>query len=172
MGLDMYLEGKKYFGGRFNEEEQIVELKRKAKFDEKEDILKLNVRDIEEITIHLGYWRKANAIHKWFVDNCFEGNYDEYHGEDIYVGIEQLEQLKQLCKKVLNLLDGQPYKKQIKIIEENLPMQTGFFFGYDDTEQGIKWYIEDLKDTIQQIDIALKKIKKYGLHSAIYNASW
>ena len=41
------------------------------------------------------YWRKANAIHKWFVENVQEGVDDcgEYE-----VTVEQLTELRDLCK--------------------------------------------------------------------------
>jgi hypothetical protein len=45
-----------------------------------------------------GYWRKANAIHNWFVQNVQNGVDDC----DIYlVTREQLEQLKEACEMVL-----------------------------------------------------------------------
>ena len=28
------------------------------------------------VSFEAGYWRKASAIHKWFVDNCQEGDDD------------------------------------------------------------------------------------------------
>ena len=47
----------------------------------------------------IGYWRKANAIHKWFVDNVQNGVDDcgEYK-----VTKEQLIQLHNACNDVLN----------------------------------------------------------------------
>ena len=49
----------------------------------------------------VGYWRKANAIHAWFERKCGEGepldNCKEY-----YLNKEDLIELRDLCKKVLD----------------------------------------------------------------------
>ena len=173
MGLDMYLEGKFYFGGRFNEDKDIIELKRKVLWEKEEVIYRINTQLIESITLSLCYWRKVNAIHKWFVDNCFEGEYDEYKGEDIDVSISQLKKLKDICKDVLDLLsEAKDYKTKKDIIDRLLPMQDGFFFGFDDSEEGIEYYIEDIKETIPKLDNALKVIEQYNLGYAVYCASW
>ena len=89
----------------------------------------------------VGYWRKANAINKWFTDQCNGGI--EHNCQDIPVTKQQLISLK---ADVLNVLD--------KVYEpsEILPTQSGFFFGsteYDD------WYYDDLKNTVDIIDNAL-----------------
>lgn len=36
----------------------------------------INPEKVKEITEEVGYWRKANAIHGWFVDNVQKGNDD------------------------------------------------------------------------------------------------
>ena len=172
MGLDMYLEGSLYFGGNFNEKDETIVLKRKAVWEKEEKILEINVKDISDIKFRLAYWRKANAIHKWFVDHCFNGVYDDYQGEDIDVSKEQLIELKELCKKVLEELEGKTYEAQKEIIANTLPMQKGFFFGYNESEDGIECYIYDLENTIKQIDDAIKKCEKYDVKSIVYNASW
>jgi len=133
----------------------------------------LNTKDISEITIPLAYWRKANSIHRWFVEHCFDGDYDDYRGEDIDVSVEQIKELKILCENVLEELKKiTSVEEKKKIIDNTLPMQDGFFFGYDDGENGIEWYEQDMKNTIKTLDEALKKIEKYKLSDIVYNASW
>ena len=51
-----------------------------------------------EISINVGYWRKANAIHGWFVNECQEG-VDEC--QKSYVPRDKLQELMELCKEVL-----------------------------------------------------------------------
>lgn len=86
------------------------------------------------IVDEVAYWRKANAIHEWFVENVQNGEDDcEAHRE---LTRSDLTKLIGLCKKVLKNSDLAP---------ELLPTQDGFFFGgtqYDD------WYFKDLRTTI------------------------
>ena len=108
----------------------------------------------------IAYWRKANAIHKYFVDL-----YDSVDDcRPIEVDFADLENLVKLCEEVLN-----DHSKA----EELLPTQDGFFFG--DTEYN-KWYFEDIDLTIQMLKPAIKAIKelrKNGEEWYIeYQASW
>jgi hypothetical protein len=101
----------------------------------------------------IGYWRKANAIHKWFVDNTQDGK-DECQISD--VSIEQILVLYNLCKKVL---------KNPKRYFDLLPPQEGFFFGGIDYSD---YYIEYVKDTKK----ILKKCLNNPLEKYQYQASW
>ena len=91
------------------------------------------------------YWRKANAIHKWFVDNV---QYGEDDCKEYTVYPEQLVELRDLCRKVLATKEE---------AERLLPTQSGFFFGgteYDD------WYFSDLEYTARAIQMALEHVKE------------
>lgn len=55
----------------------------------------------------VGYWRKANAIHKWFVENVQNGEDDCGRYE---VSKEQLEELLDVCKEVLDKVVMAPGK--------------------------------------------------------------
>jgi len=84
-------------------------------------------------------WRKANAIHKFFVDEVQKGNDNcERH----YVSREDLEELLNRIKLILAI--ETPVAREMKA-EELLPTDIeGCFFGskeYDD------WYYQDLKRT-------------------------
>ena len=104
----------------------------------------------------VGYWRKANAIHKWFVDNVQDGvdNCAEY-----VVYKSQLELLRDTCKRVL---------EDHSLAEELLPTESGFFFG--STEYN-KWYFDDLETTVDIIDKVLAETDFYN-YDITYQSSW
>lgn len=63
----------------------------------------------------VGYWRKANHIHKWFVDNVQDGEDDckEYR-----VSIEQLHKLRDICFDILSKLHGIEIRVPKKDVED------------------------------------------------------
>ena len=67
MGLDMYFNAKRYVSD-YVEEDKVLQTKVK-------DLVAPFVPDwsVKEITYRVGYWRKANAIHNWFVQNVQDG---------------------------------------------------------------------------------------------------
>ena len=109
-----------------------------------------------ELTKEVGYWRKANAIHNWFVENVQDGEDDcGYY----VVKKEQLKTLQELCEKVYDTLDDNNmkiitdedgYKIEVysntELANDLLPTADGFFFG--GTEY-TKYYKEDLLNTIK-----------------------
>lgn len=83
----------------------------------------------------VGYWRKANQIRNWFVNNC---NYPEDGNcEKVEVTKENLEKLMNTCREVLANHD---------LAEKLLPSSRGFFFGSYDYDE---WYFLQLEDTIR-----------------------
>ena len=103
------------------------------------------------------YWRKANQIHNWFVENVQGGVDDckEYH-----VSQEKLKELVTLCKKVL--LEKSVLQNK-ELAKELIPTTSGFFFGsteYDD------YYFEELQDTINALENLDPNCDYY------YRASW
>jgi len=92
------------------------------KFGEVEQY-KFEIKDISEVVVQIGYWRKANAIHKWFVDNCQEGVDD---CREAYVSSQQLISLKDICKEIIQTKGK---NKQKDLVLNKLPPQSGFFFG-------------------------------------------
>ena len=93
MGLDMYLTAKKYVSN-YNDDDQALSTELMQHFPE----LAAD-QTIQEVTVRVGYWRKANHIHKWFVDNVQEG---EDNCKNYYVGRVQLDSLRALCQQVLD----------------------------------------------------------------------
>lgn len=96
----------------------------------------VNLNHAEDV----GYWRKANHIHKWFVDHC-QGGEDDC--QPYPVSREKLEELRSVCQRV---------KDFTHLATELLPRQPGFFFGDQDIDE---WYWNDIDETIQILDNVL-----------------
>lgn len=137
---------------------------------------------------NVGYWRKANQIHNWFVENIQDGVDDcNYHRE---VTENDLLELLYVCQTVLNnceLVHGQVcngytyedgeripimepgrYVKDTSVAKELLPTASGFFFGSYDYDE---WYVEDIKNTI---DIITKVLETTDFETQMiyYCSSW
>ena len=155
MGLDMYLKAEIHTSGySFVEEREretydgVVNAVRALPFVDKES-------PTADISINVGYWRKANAIHGWFVNECQEG-VDEC--QKSYVPRDKLQELMELCKEVLINKDR---------AEELLPVQAGFFFGGYEYDE---WYFQYLKNTVEMIDKLLKEVPEDW--DFYYRSSW
>lgn len=114
------------------------------------------------ITEQVAYWRKFNALHGWFVNEC-AGGLDEC--QNIYVDEDKLVELLETLKKVSD---------NFTLAKELLPPVQGFFFGGDEIDE---YYKEDVNSTIKIIEELLKEheqSKEYGLYSGDfeYRASW
>jgi hypothetical protein len=108
----------------------------------------------------IGYWRKANHIHKWFVD-CVQDGEDDC--EKYEVTESNLLDLKAVCEEVLNLKGKDEGK-----IEELLPTQGGFFFGdttYDE------YYFSEVEGTIKIINEVLETTD-FEKELVVYQSSW
>lgn len=154
MGLDMYLEAKVYYS-KFRPEDAgtLTMLQNVSGLPEAFAKGSISV----EATV--ATWRKANHIHKWFVDRC-QGGKDDC--QTVYVSRDDLRDLLHLCKNVLARKDeGEAYASQW------LPTESGFFFGstaYDE------YYYQDVENTIKMIEPILGEEYKYC--SFYYHASW
>lgn len=151
MGLDMYLTAKRYISANFDKQDAERAEIIKSVFPELADIDAENVKGID---VRVGYWRKANAIHRWFVENVQDGR-DEC--QESYVSTADLLKLREACETVLADKASAPYA---------LPTQDGFFFG--DTSYD-EWYFKDIENTIKIIDHALKFSDTWEI---VYHASW
>ena len=147
MGLDMYLNAKRFL---WNAEESVIN-KISESFPE------LGDAKIKQVTAEVGYWRKANAIHKWFVDNVQEGTDDCGTYE---VSNEKLKELLELINKVL------ANKKQAHKL---LPCVSGFFFGNTDYD---KYYFEDLEYTKTLIEKLVNNETQMKDWYLEYHSSW
>jgi hypothetical protein len=183
MGLDMYLT-KKYYVKNWNHMD-------------KKDIHKITILKggkpsvipadkVSNIECEMMYWRKANAIHKWFVDNVQDGKDDcgEY-----YVTRNQLANLLNICKTVLvkseiakgKVYDGETWNAEghtvnyidgkvitnAHVAQEFLPTTSGFFFGSTDYDE---WYLRDIEYTVKELTEILASPEDNG--SFYYSSSW
>lgn len=107
----------------------------------------------------VGYWRKSNHIHKWFVDKCQDG-VDEC--QETEVSKEKLEELLVTCIDVLKNKDN------IHLAKTELPTQNGFFFGGTEYDEG---YYFDIEDTIKILENVIEKTD-FETEIIIYQSSW
>jgi hypothetical protein len=164
MGLDQYLYARKYISANnySRDEEGNFSATPNPEFsnimeqsDLPLDINKYTFSGSANVAIQVGYWRKANAIHGWFVDELANG-VDEC--QEIYVPREKLSELRDLCKSAL---------KEPAMAGEILPPTAGFFFGSNEVDE---WYMDDLKTTIEMIDFILANTSED--YDFFYQASW
>lgn len=156
MGLDMYLEASKFISGHsFNEQPEKDMFNATVKAMGVEDLV-CEHSPFLTVKVTVAYWRKANAIHNWFVVNCQNG-VDEC--QETLVQPQQLMELADVCRRVL---------EDPKLAEKLLPPQGGFFFGSTEIDD---WYFQDLKSTISQIDRVLSNKQAQGC-DFYYQASW
>jgi len=156
MGLDMYLHRKTYVKNWPTTKPE----------DRMEMILYGNTKGIDPDKItyiieEVGYWRKANAIHGWIVNNCADGVDD---CQPICMPKQKLEELHKLACFVLGSKDH-PDAEETAL--EHLPPADGFFFG--STEIG-EWYWQDIKDTVNILSEVLKS--DFNRCEITYQASW
>lgn len=152
MGLDMYLEARTHCGSSdFVPPDEKIQFALLEKEFVAEQLVcpEFKFAKVEFVAI---YWRKANQIHKWFVDNV-QGGHDNcacYH-----VSTKQLQELEALCLKALETKDP-----------ELLPPMSGFFFGSTDVDE---FYWGDIEYTLK----ALQRIKPFGNRFDYeYHSSW
>ena len=157
MGLDMYLKAQKYVSS-WNHQKDAEAGKI---FVDILNAVGMSMSDVTpdapsgNVSFNVGYWRKANAIHSWFVGEC-QGGVDECQTSE--VSREDLVKLKGLCEQAL----ANPDKA-----EEILAPKGGFFFGSTEIDE---WYMADLKQTIAICDKCLSP--KFEGWTFTYRSSW
>ena len=156
MGLDMYLSKKTYVKQweHKGDENFQVEVTKKG-----EPVSHIKSERISYVEEEVGYWRKSNQIHNWFVQNVQNGTDD---CGTYFVSEEQLEELLELCKRVI---------ENNELAEELLPSTDGFFFGSTDYDE---WYFKDLTNTIKIIETLLSERNENGYLDGdiYYHSSW
>lgn len=154
MGLDMYFTGKRRVSC-YTEPDKIVASKIQNEFPE----LKLFVSAsqtpiVNEISCELMYWRKANAIHNWFVRYVQDGIDD---CKPYIVSREQLTELKAVCERVLGWRE---------LATDLIPPIGGFFFGSTEIDE---YYWETLERTNEAVTKILALPKEWTFE---YQSSW
>ena len=141
MGLDSYLTKVTYF---YNDK-----VKGKLKIKGIPHIQKDRVTSITE---EIGYWRRADALHQWFVANVQYGVDD--NGEYI-VSRNHLEELLKLCRKV---------KKNKKKAYSFIPAYSND--SYDE------YYFENIDRMIKSVEVAIAEIENDETIYIMYRGSW
>jgi hypothetical protein len=100
----------------------------------------------------VAYWRKANHIHGWFVENV-QDNKDDC--DEYYVSRANLENLRSTCQNILTTKDT-----------DILPRVAGFFFGSNEVDESY-WYA--VENTVKQLDKVLSLPDDISLY---YQSSW
>lgn len=115
------------------------------------------------VSVNCCYWRKANSIHAWFVDEC-QGGVDEC--QTTPVDAAHLALLVFKCQEAIALAQ----KGDIKAAGELLMPRSGFFFGSTDLDE---YYLEDLEVTVEQVTKALTTAAQLpGKITFSYRSSW
>lgn len=189
MGLDMYAARKtnvKRWECQPPEERYEVQVTRGGK-----PVEHIRPERISHVVEDVMYWRKANQIHAWFVENVQGGDDD---CADYCVSWERLEELLKVCEKVIKasklvkgeVKNGERYDSETKswepitqpgkvikdptVAKELLPTNDGFFFGSQEYDE---FYLEDVVRTrdwlLQEFDDRSKWEVPTCIH---YSSSW
>jgi hypothetical protein len=193
MGLDMYL-SKRHYVQNWEHKGPEKQHKITVKLGGKKHPY-INTEKISYIIEQVGYWRKANQIHDWFVQNVQDGR-DEC--QESWVTRVQLQELYDACVLVRDnckLKEGEikngasikmnelgemvevPIIEKGKVIEDPsvaqdlLPTTAGFFFGGTDYDE---YYMEDILNTIEILkpEIEAKYTDGFYEPEYYYRASW
>jgi hypothetical protein len=190
MGLDMYLDkcNRKAWGYKDMDIDK-MKTDNPALYEELKPLIVMRGQysPWESFFTEVGYWRKANAIHKWFVDNVQNEVDDCGYYE---VSKEKLEELLDICTTIKGrskmakgyVKNGETYNggKWCPIMEEGeyienpevaaelLPTQSGFFFCSTEYDQ---WYMRDIENTIFILTKALETTD-FDREMVVYSSSW
>jgi hypothetical protein len=160
MGLDMYLKAKQYtWVSAYENEPGYMERKHNSIESAVRDIAlpkEFDTYGTRVLSCTAMYWRKANQIHKWFVDNVQNGEDD---CGSYYVSIDDLKALVSAIDLAL---------ANTSKADEVLPTEGGFFFGGIDYDE---WYWQDLEYTKEKISaiLAMPDLKDWSFE---YQSSW
>lgn len=151
MGLDMYLYKKTYVK---NWSHMSPEELHEITITKNGQPTNIKSERISHIVEEVGYWRKFNALHQWFVNNVQKGI---DNCQESYVDPEKLKKLLDTLKTI---------SADRNLAPELLPTQGGFFFGNENYDE---WYWNDVKKTIKMLTDLLGE---GGSGDFYYRASW
>jgi hypothetical protein len=168
MGLDMYLSAKKTVS-EYDFANENGQLTKKYRPDYA-NLIKFFPEGVDEMAdykdidleIRIGYWRKVNQVHGFFVDKCAGG---EDNCQSIWVDPGLLRELRVTCEF---LLDEKNSPDILDKIEENLPLAEGFFFGSREIDE---YYWLGLEQTIPILNKAIELAEEHECE-IYYRASW
>lgn len=188
MGLDMYLTKKVEVHKKGTTFYSLIS--RGAELDEGVEPSKFFIEDdnerIEISADFIGfdldkiYWRKANAIHNWFVTHI-QNDEDDCKPYILYE--EKIIELRDVCKSIIEEEEEHGRDKAIELADELLPTSDGFSFGdisyvdLGDTSYN-DYYFDTVKETYDEIVRIIKTDemasgKGYVTHIFYeYRSSW
>lgn len=150
MGLDMYLTKKTYVQNWDHTPEENKHYVSVVKGDGNSHV---KPERVTYITEEIAYWRKFNALHKWFVDNVQDGNDD---CNEYWLSKDTLQSLLDLLLDVRTTGNA-----------ELLPPTEGFFFGSTEIDD---WYWSSVDETINTLkDILAEEDPSPDFY---YQSSW
>ena len=154
----MYLTEEIYVGAKWgtNTDDEKIKFTIKEGVVTKERTFEIPLNKIGTIHLDVGYWRKANQIHAWFITNCSTDGVDDCN--TLYVSKKQLLTLKGICEQVLTNHD---------LAAELLPTQAGFFFGCTEYDE---YYYNDIEDTLEILNKL--DLSEENHNDFYYRASW
>lgn len=160
----MYLYKETYIGANYKHRGVVgtLDLERKENFESEDMVpIRIKLENVVSITEQFLYWRKANAIHRWFVENVQKGEDD---CREYMVRRSHLEELYQLCREVFYA--DEEHRNEIAM--RLLPPMGGFFFGSTEIDS---YYYEDLEYTIKKLGIELDYEHNPDI-TYTYQSSW
>ena len=172
MGLDMYLTASEYVQRTKRDIIQGDTPKENEFFTELADHRKGWVDQAGysgiSVVYPIGYWRKANSVHNWFVQNVQDGR-DEC--QKSWVAPQNLRDLREACKHVIAVKHRSNDVIMETAEEWGLAPMAGFFFGSQEFDE---WYFQDLEYTVNTID-RLEAVGLFDTEACVdieYQASW
>lgn len=182
MGLDMYFTKHTYVK---NWEHTPADRKHTITVKQGGKVRKdIDTKKISNIVEEVAYWRKFNALHNWFVNNCADGVDD---CKQVYVDRSSIKELVDTLKQVKASLDKSGKKTvqvetgwangekmysdvevyaDTEVADELFPTASGFFFGGTEYDS---YYYSDLVDTLKIFEELLSQENSADYY---YQASW
>lgn len=120
----------------------------------------------------IGYFRKHNNVHNWFVENVQKGVDDcgRYR-----ISVDDLQNLKQICENIMSHvtktkrppkystdIHGEQYEvwqydeytitdEGMEYVKEHFPSRSGFFFGNTNYNDDYFWTVENTIEVIKRV---------------------
>ncbi|WP_416150318.1 hypothetical protein ACM26V_04875 [Salipaludibacillus sp. HK11] len=167
MGLDMYLFSLPKIEGMEYDEIQSANARLRQLEEAQNETyekVKPHIKHFEEFGMswdslmeEIAYWRKANQIHHWFVENIRNGEDDPCFTE--IVTKNHLQDLYNLCLKVFTNRNNP---------QDSLPTRPGSYFGRYGYDDFYYWQIEDTKSLLEN----LLDNFNFETHYLLYQCSW
>lgn len=153
MGLDMYLTARR--GTWLLDDDRRSDLDKKINnfFPETEGYA------LDHIVMEVFYWRKANAIHGWFVRNVQEGVDD---CNKYYVNEDALKKLLATINSVLS-------DRSEENVRNVLKPTSGFFFGSTEINERFFETMESTKVMLEKLLSNEKFLRHWDIY---YQSSW